>query len=131
MCSNRQAVHVQLPTEEGNQKPAPLICTSQDYDGTSEMTIPSRTCLMAENSSSSSYLELLGPLNPHLHQAPIQFPSLHFEVSILVIQILNILLPSVPYIFWFCQQFSCLILYCLICTVSRFLSRQLSNLCMH
>src|SRR6478609_9509554 len=26
------------------------------------------------------YLELLDPLNPHLHQAPIQFPSLHSEV---------------------------------------------------
>src|SRR6476469_8768403 len=26
------------------------------------------------------YLELLGPLNPHLHQAPIQFPFLHSEV---------------------------------------------------
>src|SRR6476469_6108781 len=26
------------------------------------------------------YLELLGPLNPHLHQAPIQFPSLYSEV---------------------------------------------------
>src|SRR6478736_5872692 len=54
MCGIRQAVHVQLPVEEGNGKPPPLICTSQVYDGTSEMTIPSRTCLMAENSSSSS-----------------------------------------------------------------------------
>src|SRR6476469_7479688 len=26
------------------------------------------------------YLELLDPLNPHLHQAPIQFPSHHSEV---------------------------------------------------
>src|SRR6476469_3510487 len=77
------------------------------------------------------YLELLGPLNPHLHQAPIQLPSLHSEVSILVIQSLNILLPFVLYLFWFCQQFTCLILYCLTCTVSRFPSRQLSNLCIH
>src|SRR6478609_6849242 len=51
--------------------------------------------------------------------------------SILVIQSLNILLSSVPYLFWFRQQFSCLILYCLTCTVSSFLPRQLSNLCMH
>src|SRR6476619_7654999 len=36
--------------------------------------------------------------------------------SVLVIQSLNILLPSVPYLFWFCQQFVCPILYCLTCT---------------
>src|SRR6476469_7791621 len=54
MCGIRQAVHVQLPVEEGNGKPPAIIRTSQVYDGTSEMTIPSRTCLMAENSSSSS-----------------------------------------------------------------------------
>src|SRR6478609_5909437 len=52
----------------------------------------------------------------------LQFNSHPFilRFSILVIQSLNILLPSVPYPFWFCQQFSCLILYCLTCTVSRF-----------
>src|SRR6476469_4218528 len=54
----------------------------------------------------------------------LQFNSHLFilRFSILVIQSLNILLPSVPYLFWFCQQFSCLILYCLTCTVSRFFS---------
>src|SRR6476469_2570376 len=59
MCGIRQVVHVQLPVEEGNGKPSPLIHTSQVYDGTSEMTTPSRTCLMAENSSSSSSRKLL------------------------------------------------------------------------
>src|SRR6476469_99047 len=50
----------------------------------------------------------------------LQFNSHLFilRFSILVIQSLNILLPSVPYLFWLCQQFFCLILYCLTCTVS-------------
>src|SRR6478609_6976971 len=63
----------------------------------------------------------------------LQFNSHLFMLrfTILVIQNLNILLPSVPYLFWFCQQFSCLILYCLTCTVCRFLSLQLSNLCIN
>ena len=38
----------------------------------------------------------------------------------IVIQSLNILLLSVPYLIRFCQQFYCLVLYCLTCTVSRF-----------
>src|SRR6478609_2507383 len=52
----------------------------------------------------------------------LQFNSHLFilRFSILVIQSLNILLLSVPYLFWFCQQFSCLILYCLTWTVSSF-----------
>src|SRR6476469_8933614 len=50
MCSLGQAVHVQLLVEEGNWKPPLLICTSQVYDGTSEMAMSSRTCLRAEHS---------------------------------------------------------------------------------
>src|SRR6476469_9886083 len=64
MCGIRQAAHVKLPVEEGNGKPPPLLRTSQVYDGASEMTIPSRTCLMAENSSSSSYLAIFLLLLP-------------------------------------------------------------------
>src|SRR6478609_1319894 len=48
MCGLRQAVHIQLLVEEGNGKPPLLICISQVYDVTSEMTKSSRTCLMAE-----------------------------------------------------------------------------------
>src|SRR6476469_6836872 len=63
MCGIGQAVHVQLSVEEGNGKPPPLIRTSQVYDGTSEMTIPPRACLMAENSSSSSVTQKSKPEN--------------------------------------------------------------------
>src|SRR6478609_4464138 len=63
----------------------------------------------------------------------LQFNSHIFilRFSIFVIQSLNILLPSVPYLFWFCQQVTCLILNCLTCIVSPFLSRQLSDLCIN
>ena len=54
MCGLRQAVHIQLFVEEGNGKPPLLICIFQVYDGTSAMTMPSWTCLRADNSSSSS-----------------------------------------------------------------------------
>ena len=74
----------------------------------------------------TSLSEFTGPLNPHLHQAPIQFPSLHSEVFHSCHTESQYTSSNLPYLFWFCQQFSCLILYCLTCTVSRFLSRQLS-----
>src|SRR6478736_5588359 len=45
-----------LLVEEGHGKPPLLIGTSQVYDGTSEMTMPSWTCLRVENSSSSMLL---------------------------------------------------------------------------
>ena len=97
--------------------------------------IPSGPIALPTFSASIAFVislsRIQSPLKLHLHQAPIQFPSLHSEVAILVIQSLNILLPSVPYLFWFCQQFSCFILYCITWTVSRVLSHQLSNLCLH
>src|SRR6476661_5088182 len=86
--------------------------------------IPSGPIALPTFSSSIAFVTSLsritGPLNPHLHQAPIQFPSLHSKVFILVIQSLDIVLLSVPYLFGSCQQFCCFILYCLTFTVSCF-----------
>src|SRR6476619_2592506 len=66
------------------------------------------------------YLELLDPLNPHLHQAPIQFPSLHSEVF-LSCHTESQYTPSICSLsLLVLQQFSCFILYCLTCTVSVF-----------
>src|SRR6476469_4862192 len=69
------------------------------------------------------YLELLGPLNPHLHQAPIQIPSLHSEVyqschtesqytpsicslSLLVLSTVFLSHPLVPHLYSYSFSFS-------------------------
>src|SRR6476469_1776233 len=96
--------------------------------------IPSGPIALLTFSASIAFVTSLSRITRPFESSSTSSSNSHLFIlrfSILVIQSLDILLPSVPYLFWFCQQFSCLILYCFTCIISRFLSRQLSNLCIH